>query len=90
LVSIISANIVIGLILSGDNPFKSHMVSIGWNPLSINVQYYSVINGEAVAIQGFSIYPNGPFIIFLISTVVNILLFVLMKSGDKDLIKKMG
>lgn len=72
-----------GQILSGDNVAKSNIVSVTWNPITLNVVYHSYNSGVFTTTMGIFTYLNGPSIVFMASIIANVLLFALLKYNDK-------
>jgi hypothetical protein len=65
---------------SGNNQFKTPYTSSQWDPLTVNVVFHTYNNGQFSTITSIFIYPNLPFILFVIATFANVILFIMMKT----------
>jgi hypothetical protein len=65
------------------------LISSSWNPFEVSMVFHTFQNGSFSTITGIFFYLNVPFILFWVSTIVNLYLMVqIHRSKEKPLTGK--
>jgi len=60
----------------GNNVAHATLISSAWNPFTVNLVFHDYVNGNLITVQGIFTYPNTPFMLFWVSTIVNLFLMM--------------
>lgn len=70
-------------IFRGHNVAGSNLITSTWNPFTVTFLFHNYTNGVFTSVEGLFTYPNTPFLLFFVSTIVNLLFLVLIVESKK-------
>ena len=78
-------NVYLWSAFGGNNVGNTTLISSSWNPLVVSIMFHKFQNGVFSTITGIFFYPNVPFILFWVSTIVNLYLMVQIHRSKEKL-----
>ena len=82
-------NVYLWSVFGGNNVGNTTLISSSWNPFEVSMVFHTFQNGSFSTITGIFFYLNVPFILFWVSTIVNLYLMVqIHRSKEKPLTGK--
>jgi hypothetical protein len=71
-------------IFGGNNVAGTRIITSSWNPFSIAVLFHVYENGMFSTVETVFVYSNTPFIVFWLSTMVNLAFIVLIIKSKEE------
>lgn len=71
-------------IFGGKNIAGTKIITSSWNPFNIVILFHIYENGVFNTMETVFVYPNAPFMIFWLSTIVNLAFMVLIIKSQEE------